>query len=125
MKYCRTYIVHTCVKRIITLFFGVTDPYWGMVLILHGNSMGNSLKGAHVRRNICYSTCSRHLITSRSFYPKRDIFLHACATCNELPSNISTMGLGCVEFIAYYSGIECRIEFFKYRMLGSKKYSCI
>ena len=33
-----------------------------MVLILDGNS----LKGAHVRRNISYSTCSRHLITSRA-----------------------------------------------------------
>ena len=27
----------------------------------------------------------------RYFYPKRPIFLHACATCFELPSNISTM----------------------------------
>ena len=26
------------------------------------------------------------------FYPKRPIFPHACATCNELPSNLSTMG---------------------------------
>ena len=64
-----------------------------MVLILYGNS----LRGAHVRRNICYLTCTRHLITSRAvsqigdFYPKRPIFLHACATCNELPSNISNM----------------------------------
>ena len=33
-----------------------------MILILDGNS----LRGAHVRRNICYSTCTRHLITSRA-----------------------------------------------------------
>ena len=56
-----------------------------MVLILDSNS----LRGAHVRRNICYSTCSRHFITSRAvtnwvFLPEkiRPIFLHACATCN-------------------------------------------
>ena len=58
---------------------------------------GNSLRGAHVRRNICYSTSSRYLITSRAvtnrvFLPEKTHFLHACATCNEIPSNISTMG---------------------------------
>ena len=64
-----------------------------MVLILDGNS----LRGAHITRNISYSTCSRHLISSRAvtnrvFYPKRPNFLHACATCIELPSNISIIG---------------------------------
>ena len=60
-----------------------------MVLILDGNS----LRGAHVRRNICYSTCSRLFITSRAVTNRvfLTILLHACATCNELPSNISTM----------------------------------
>ena len=73
------------------LSFDNTEPV--MVLLY-----GNSLTGAHVKRNLCYSTCLRHLIssrvaTNRIFYPKRHILLHACATCNELPSNISTMGL--------------------------------
>ena len=63
-----------------------------MVLILDGNS----LIGAHVWRNDCYSTCSRHLVTSRAvtnriFYLKSPFFLHACVTCYELPSNIDTM----------------------------------
>ena len=61
------------------IFFGGQDTYaflflsfWGIVLILDGNS----LRGAHVRHYICYSTCSRHLITSRTvtnrvFSPKK------------------------------------------------------
>ena len=32
-----------------------------MVLILDGNS----LTGAHAKRNLCYSNCLSHLITSR------------------------------------------------------------
>ena len=34
------------------------------------------------------------------FYPKRSIFLHACAPCYELPSTISTMGN--IESISNY-----------------------
>ena len=58
-----------------------TLPY--MVLILDGNSEID----ARVRSNLCYLTCPRLLISSRAvtnrifFYPKRPIFLHACATC--------------------------------------------
>ena len=56
----------------------------------------NSKIGAHIWSNLCYSIFVRHLITSnavtnRIFSPKRPIFLHACAACSELPSNISTM----------------------------------
>ena len=47
-------------------------------------------------RNLCYLICLRHLIRSRAvttkkFSLKRPIFLNACATCSELPSNISKM----------------------------------
>ena len=42
--------------------------------------------------NLCYMICIRHLITSRAVTDrKRHIFLHACATCSELPSNIITI----------------------------------
>ena len=49
--------------------------YKTMVLILDGNS----LRGAHVRRNIFHSICSRHLITSRAvtnrvFLPEKTHF---------------------------------------------------
>ena len=49
---------------------------WGsMVLILDGNS----LKGAHLRRNLYYSTCLRLLISSRAvtnliFFIRKDLF---------------------------------------------------
>ena len=42
--------------------------------------------GEHVRSNLCYLIYLRHLIK-----PKRPFFLHACATCSELPSDISNM----------------------------------
>ena len=53
---------------------GVQDPAGTtVVLILHGNSD----IGAHVGRIICYFICLRHL------------FVHACASCFELPCNRS------------------------------------
>ena len=64
-----------------------------LVLILDGNPE----IGANVRSNLSYLICSRHLIRSRNvtdrifFSPKITIFLHACDTCSELPSNISTI----------------------------------
>ena len=70
-----------------------------MVLILDGNSE----LVAHVRSNFRYQTCLRHLIRTRAvtigffFSPKRSIFLHACETCSELPSDIITMAGG-IEF---------------------------
>ena len=63
-----------------------------MVLILDGNSY----LGAHLGSNRCYLTCIRLLISSKTvknrvFFLKRPLVLYACATCYELPSNISTM----------------------------------
>ena len=64
-----------------------------MVLILDGNSE----IGSHVRSNLCCLICLRHLIRSRTltnrifFSQKITICFHACATCYELPSNISNM----------------------------------
>ena len=64
-----------------------------MVRILDGNSG----VGAHVRSNICHLICLRDLIKSRAvtnrifFSPNRPIFLHGCATCSKLSSNISSM----------------------------------
>ena len=53
-------------------------------------------KGRATRKNLCYLFClgidyigSSH--KSDFFPPKNTIFLHACATCSELPSNVSIM----------------------------------
>ena len=51
-----------------------------------------------VRSNLCYLICLRHWIRPDEsdhkadvfFYPKRPIFLHACASFSGLPSNTST-----------------------------------
>ena len=62
-----------------------------MVLVLDGNS----LIDAQVKRNLCYSTCLRHLISSRAvtnrifLSEKKPILFNACATSYELPSNIN------------------------------------
>ena len=51
----------------------------------------SSLTGAHVKRNFCYSTCLRQSISSRAV-TNRIIFIQkVCATCYDVPSNISTM----------------------------------
>ena len=73
-----------------TNFGLLKDPL--MVLIWNGNCE----IGAQVRGSICYLICLRHLIRSRTvtnpfFYPKRPIFLHACAKSSEWPSYICTM----------------------------------
>ena len=57
---------------------------------------GNLEIGAHVRSYLCYLSGLRHLfrwkaVNNRFFSPKTLIFLHACATCSELPSSIITM----------------------------------
>ena len=60
-----------------------------MVLILDGNSE----IGAQVRSHLCYliRLMRSREVTNREFYPKWLFFVHACATCSELPSNISIM----------------------------------
>ena len=64
-----------------------------MVLILDGNAE----IGAHVRGNPCYLICVGIRLNREKaqlgFFssPRRFIFLHACVTCSELPSNINTM----------------------------------
>ena len=55
-----------------------------MVLVLDGNSD----IGAHVRAISCYLVCIRPLISPRAVIGRT---LHACVTCYELGSNISTM----------------------------------
>ena len=61
-----------------------------LVLILDGNSE----IAAYVRGNLCFDL-SKALDREPSHIgfisPKRPRFLHVCATCSELPSNISTM----------------------------------
>ena len=52
--------------------------------------------GSCIRSNLCYLICYGHLIRSRAVtnrisFQKRPIFVHAFATCSELPSNQSTM----------------------------------
>ena len=63
-----------------------------MVLILDGNSE----IGAQVKSNFCYLIFLRHLVGSRVatnsiVFSKKAFFLHACAACSELPSNVSTI----------------------------------
>ena len=64
----------------------------------HGSILnGNSEIGAHVRSSLCYLIGLRLVIrpkavTNRFFLSSnRTIFLHACATCSELPSKKSTL----------------------------------
>ena len=60
---------------------------------------GHSETGVRVWSEIGYLTCLRHLFRSRvatikiEFFSlkKRYFFLHTCASCSKLPSNISTM----------------------------------
>ena len=57
---------------------------------------GNLKIGGHEITNLCYLTCLRHSIRSRTvinriFFSKNIYFQHACAPCSELPSNISIM----------------------------------
>ena len=72
------------------IFFTVLLIIKTVVLILDGNSEN----GAHVRNNLCYLICLRYLIRSRAVtnlvFPKRPIFLDACATFYESPSNLNT-----------------------------------
>ena len=72
------------------LFFLLISQYflWYFCLMVTKN------KDAHVWSNLCYLICLRHLIKTKTVTNKiwiRPIFFHACATCFELPSNISTM----------------------------------
>ena len=68
-----------------------------IVLVLDGNSE----IGLHVTNNLYYLSCLRHLIRSRAVTYRncenqkrqRPIFLYACATCYELPPNLSTMNM--------------------------------
>ena len=64
-----------------------------MVIILEG---GDSEKGAHVRSNLCDLICLKHLtrliaVANRISLSENTYFLHACATCSELPTNLSPM----------------------------------
>ena len=54
---------------------------------------GDSEKGEHVRSNLCYLICLRHLIGLRAVTNRIFIFpiFHACVICSELPSNISSI----------------------------------
>ena len=61
-----------------------------MVLILDGNSE----IGTHVRRNLWYFIYLGYWEQSQigfSFSIIEVYFLHTCATCSDLPSNVSTM----------------------------------
>ena len=58
--------------------------------------IGNSEVGAHIRSNLWYLICLRHWIESSHisyfiFNSEKTFLLHACATCSELPYNISNM----------------------------------
>ena len=80
------------------LNFTPNTNYWShyiisLVLILYGNSG----MGAHLWSDLSYLICLRHLLRSRAVTkidfcsPKRPIYLHTCAMCFEVLSNISTM----------------------------------
>ena len=49
----------------------------------------NFIIGAHVSGKFCYLICLRHLIRAvTNIFFSFPIFIHACATCSELLSNI-------------------------------------
>ena len=66
----------------------------GMALILGGNSE----IGAYVRRILCQLICFKAFVSiershkSDFFLRKTYLFFSSCATCFELPSNVSIMG---------------------------------
>ena len=71
-----------------------------MVFILDGCSFHY----AHTWSKSDNSICWRHLVTSKEssnpifFLGKRPYFHHSCATWNEQPSNVKTMGKGALSF---------------------------
>ena len=67
-------------------YFKVSKQYKALAMVLILDS--NSEIGAHVRSNLGYLTCLRHLISS--VVTKIPAILHACATCSELPPIIGT-----------------------------------
>ena len=88
-----------CCTRVIEVYSNALhlNPKKPMVLIFDGNSD----IGSHVRSNFCYLICIMHFVRSSAvtnrILQKIPIFLHACATCSELPSNISVMQTPAVE----------------------------
>ena len=84
-------ILESQIKIFYTVFSHTRIHSWlqrkqiTMILI----SDGNSEMGAYVRSNLYYSICLRHFIRSRSVTNR--LFLNACATGTELPSNISNI----------------------------------
>ena len=62
-----------------------------MVLVLEGNTE----IGAHIRSNLCFLMFKAFDVIKGSdksyFFTMKALSLHACATCSELPSNISIM----------------------------------
>ena len=70
-----------------------------MVLILDGNS----LRGAHLRRNIYYSTCLRHLIVSRAVTNRIFLSEKTFISLSPSSSNISIMQKGVIQ-ISYFGG---------------------
>ena len=75
---------------------------------------GNSEIGAHIRCTLFYLISFMHLVgskavtfmavTDRFYSPNRPSFLHACATCSELPSN--TMCMNRIEHLQYVHLIQ-------------------
>ena len=64
---------------------------------------GNTEIGAQVQNEIGNLICLRHLLIdsghkSKIYHQKRPGYLHTCASCYELPSNISTIGETVVRF---------------------------
>ena len=95
-----------------------------MVLVLDGISQ----KGAHVRSNLCYLTCLRLLIKREPaqigyFSPKRPFFDHACATCTELPSNVTMLGVFSLYIFGFISLLFVLFIYLSFRLLGAIYYS--
>ena len=82
---------------------------------------GNLETVADVKSNLCYLICLRHLIGSSAvlnrgffFSEKKTIFLHACATCSEIPSNIVTIVVqfffAQIDEYCFFSGLERNVK---------------
>ena len=71
------------------LLIVLRDNSMSMVYILYGNLR-------HAQSKLYYLVSVRHthqIESSYKFAPKRPIFLLACATSSDLPSNVGTMSL--------------------------------
>ena len=110
------------------LDFSSCKPFWdpGKTILYYAYEMCDLISFRHICHclryvcifySICYMLCFIEIYILKLIcphwqrpdiyksFPKRPVFHHACATCDELPSNTSTMEKTCILAV-YYSLVE-------------------